>query len=354
MAALVPRLVTARPLARPRLLSTAARHRPFGKQDALRLRVVGTGANVRGPANPGVRVEPAFFEECVELELAAEARELVGRYGYHLQGERATLAVGADGIRADSARRANNARVTGRYERLEQTCAPWGYGDDCDPEALPPAIRALAERLRAHSGYALGRLRDVTINARSDSFFQLDPHVDPPADGDNVFIANLLSSAVLTFTPAQTPPGLERRTDAAAVGERSWSDADVRAARARPSWFAAPRGCSRAGGAGPARARERRWTACSSAGPSCTFAARQGRGGCTRSGRACWSRSRARSAWPTGGGSSTICSAASPSGSRSCSPSSEVGLRGQLISCSESPRRLRDDGRHENKPKHLY
>ncbi|KAG8466638.1 hypothetical protein KFE25_008017 [Diacronema lutheri] len=209
-----------------RALSTRA-HRPFGKQDALRLRAVGTGANVRAAANPGVRVEPAFFDEQFELALAAEARALVDECGYRLQGETATLAIGADGSRASTARRANNARVTGRYERPEQTCAAWGYGDNCQPDALPPAIRQLAERLQAHPSFALGKLRDVTINARTDAFFQLDPHVDPAADGENVLIANLLSSAVLTFTPAQPPAGLERRTDAAVVGERSWTDADV-------------------------------------------------------------------------------------------------------------------------------
>lgn len=208
-------------------MATTARHRPFGKQDALRLRVVGTGANVRGPANPGVRVEPQFFDEAFELELAAEARRLVDECGYHLQGETATLAIGSDGSRTESARRVNNARVTGRYERPEQVCAAWGYGDDCRPDALPPAIRALADRLQASPSYALGKLRDVTINARTDSFFQLDPHVDPAADGENVFIANLLSSAVLTFTPVQAPAGVERRTDAAVVGERSWTDVDV-------------------------------------------------------------------------------------------------------------------------------
>jgi hypothetical protein len=212
-----------------KVLSTVAtQHRPFSKQDALRLRVVGTGANVRGPANPGIRVEPEFVARDEELLLVAEARAMVAAYGYHYAGETATLAVGVDtGARAAASRRVNNARVTGRYERPEQACAPWGYGDSFRPAELPAAIGALGARLRAHAGFALGPLRDVTINARADAFFQLDPHVDPVGDGENVLIANLLSDAVLTFTPARPGPGLAQRRGAAEVGEKSWTDADV-------------------------------------------------------------------------------------------------------------------------------
>lgn len=211
-----------------RLATAATQHRPFGKQDALRLRVVGTGANVRGAQNPGIRVEPEFVARDEELRLVAEARAMVGAYGYHYAGETATLAIGLEtGARDAASRRVNNARVTGRYERPEQKCAPWGYGDSFRPAALPEAIGALGARLRAHAGFALGPLRDVTINARADAFFQLDPHVDPVADGENVLIANLLSDAVLTFTPVRPAAGVAVRRGAAEVGEKSWTDADV-------------------------------------------------------------------------------------------------------------------------------
>jgi hypothetical protein len=188
---------------------------------------VGTGANVRAAGNPGVRVEPAFVSEVAEVELVAEARALVDQFGFHFMGETATLAIGADGSRDTAGRRVNNARVTGRYERPEQQCAPWGYGDDLRHDALPPAIRALADQLHAHPGFALGALRDVTINARSDGFFKLDPHVDPLADGPNVIIANLLSDVVLTFTPVKPAEGIATRSAAVEVGQSSWTDADV-------------------------------------------------------------------------------------------------------------------------------
>ena len=60
---------------------------------------------------------------------------------------------------------------------------------------------------------------------------QLDPHLDPAADGPDVFILGLGSSAVLTFTPPDDvlaamgePP---RRRDPRQIGLSSWSTRDV-------------------------------------------------------------------------------------------------------------------------------
>ncbi|PNH11031.1 hypothetical protein TSOC_002187, partial [Tetrabaena socialis] len=94
----------------------------------------------------------------------------------------------------------NMLRVTGRPEHQQQT-RPWGYGDTMDEAALPPAIRAAACRIRSLPGLRLGRLRDVTINYRHSSFLRLDPHVDPAADGENVFVLSVDAPAVLTLSP---------------------------------------------------------------------------------------------------------------------------------------------------------
>ena len=66
----------------------------------------------------------------------------------------------------------NMLRATARPEAAGQRAPPWGYGDGCDEAALPPALRALAARLRALPGMRLGRLRDVTVNYRRARFFR--------------------------------------------------------------------------------------------------------------------------------------------------------------------------------------
>jgi hypothetical protein len=79
--------------------------------------------------------------------------------------------------------------------------APWGYGASFDAAKLPAPFHAVAARLAACPDLGLGALRDVTVNARADGFFRLDPHLDPPSDGANVFILGLGSPTVLTLSP---------------------------------------------------------------------------------------------------------------------------------------------------------
>ena len=68
----------------------------------------------------------------------------------------------------------NNLRVTGRLERpdLGQGLPPWGYGDDFDATRLPPAIGNLAQRIATCGAFAVGPVRDATVNIRDNSFFQ--------------------------------------------------------------------------------------------------------------------------------------------------------------------------------------
>lgn len=160
-------------------------------------------------------------------------------------------------------------RVTGRPERpdLPHTVPPWGYGDHFDASALPPALAALAQKVADCGHFRVGRPRDVTINIRDNSFFQLDPHVDPAGDGPDVFILGLESSVVLTFTPpeealrAMGVPAARRR-DPHDVGLRSWTDRDVDVLfmprtlvhftqAARSPWMHAIRAGVQVDGAGP-------------------------------------------------------------------------------------------------------
>ena len=184
-------------------VAAARRHRPFAKRDSERLRITGDGAFVLPRANPGIRVEPGFCSVEEGDAIAVDVLEAAAAFGYAYDGDtRAAVLDGSGGVERMTEGLVNNVRVTGRVERPElQTLAPWGYGDDFDSSALPPTLRSLAERVATCGHYAVGPMRDLTINVREQSYFQLDPHLDPATDGPDVFILSLGSTAVLTFTP---------------------------------------------------------------------------------------------------------------------------------------------------------
>jgi len=154
--------------------------RAFARRDVERLRRVSDGSFVRPSANPGVRVEPAFVTEEEAEVLVAEARGAASAYGYDYDGDkRAHVLNPEDGRIEATADLVNNTRVTGRPEKPGQRLPPWGYGDGFDEAKLPPGIRALVAKIRDSGHFDVGGLRDITMNLRSNSFFQLDPHVDP-------------------------------------------------------------------------------------------------------------------------------------------------------------------------------
>ena len=190
----------------PSLLLRASRGlatRACSRRDAQYLRRVSDGGFVLPAANPGVRLEPGFVDEAEEEALAAEARAAALSFGYDYDGDRRAHVLNpADGSIESTREVVNNTRVTGRPEKADQALPPWGYGDDFDESALPPAMGALAGRLRGSGLYNVGALRDLTLNLRRDSFFQLDPHLDPRLDGPHVFVLGLLSSVVTTFSPS--------------------------------------------------------------------------------------------------------------------------------------------------------
>ena len=209
-------------------------HRPIAKRDVEHLRWAGQGGWVMPGDNPGIRVEPAFVSEAEGSQIAAELDAAASAYGYPYDGEARVhlVSAGSGEIEASLDGVVNNLRVTGRLERPElQRLPPWGYGEGFDEAALPPAIGALAAKISSCGAYRLGPLRDATINIRDNSFFQLDPHLDPATDGPDVFILGLESSVVLTFTPSEEelaamgePP---RRRDPREIGMSSWSTRDV-------------------------------------------------------------------------------------------------------------------------------
>ena len=202
-------------------------HRAFGAHELRFAAAMAAAPPLSHATNPELRVLPEVISPLEAEALVREVDEqLLPRFG--LRGKHAGDEVRVQGLPAEDYAalvlpRVNTARVTGRPESASQVLAPWGYGDEFKAGALPAALRVLVERLRLAPGFALGAPRDVTVNVREAAFFKLDPHLDPKADGDTVFIVSLgPTPTVLTFSPPSAP----RRTPED-VSLRSWSDADV-------------------------------------------------------------------------------------------------------------------------------
>lgn len=66
----------------------------------------------------------------------------------------------------------NMMRVTGRFESDQQKLAPWGYGDEFDVAQVPPGLRAVLEKIQGSEVFCLGKPRDITINYRTDFFYR--------------------------------------------------------------------------------------------------------------------------------------------------------------------------------------
>jgi hypothetical protein len=203
-------------------------HRAYGPSESRFLAAMAGAPPYAHARNPGVRVLPEIItprEAAAALEaIDGEILPRFGLAGEHA-GDEVRLAGGTEHA-ALALPRVNTARATGRAESARQTLAPWRYGDAFAAEHLPPALRVVVDRVAAARGFALGSVRDVTVNAREGAFFKLDPHVDPAGDGDTVFVVSLgPSPTVLTFSP---PPrqGAPRRAPAE-VSLASWSAEDL-------------------------------------------------------------------------------------------------------------------------------
>ena len=124
---------------------------------------------------------------------------------------------------------ANTVRCCGRrnshYHPTKEAdqVAPWGHGANFNVSKVPPKLRTIMEMIQKSPLFSVGKPRTLSINKRRNSFFKLDPHINDREDGENIFILNLNSNVVYTFTP----PGEFQHTDPVKIATRSWSDQDI-------------------------------------------------------------------------------------------------------------------------------
>lgn len=185
-------------------------YRPLGGEEEAALRDM-RGACIGAERNPGVRLEPGFVSEAEEQELAHELQTLAAVAGFPYssrdsngddeEGEHYEEEEEDPDEEADSW---DLVRMTGRDEdQPAGSMAPWGYGVHFNRSCLPPALSAVVARIEGLRGYALGPIRDITVNIRRSVDYQMAPHIDPPTDGPNTFVLSLLSGAIVTFSPVQ-------------------------------------------------------------------------------------------------------------------------------------------------------
>uniref|UniRef100_A0A7S0E4S5 Uncharacterized protein n=1 Tax=Hanusia phi TaxID=3032 RepID=A0A7S0E4S5_9CRYP len=199
-------------------------HRPVLREDVERCIRVGGGKLTSDKIDYlGIRVQPDFCSEALASIALREASELLAEHGYSHHGDGGVLIMDEKKQVKETLDIGNTLRCTGRQEFPEQSAAPWGYGDDFQVDKVPPALRAILKSIQDSQSFCVGKPRDLTINRRTNGFFKLDPHLDPVLDGENVFILNLLSNAVITFVP----PGEFQRKDPVQIALRSWTDQDV-------------------------------------------------------------------------------------------------------------------------------
>ena len=240
-------------LIRSHLLSTYSL-RPFNTADCNSCRKMNGDTINANDFNPGIRVEQSFISDEQVRDLLLEVEELKNVYGFKSQD---TLYLNStdinNNIENKNETKSNLAvdsyRITGRSESKHQTRAPWKYAEEFELDKLPNSLRSIAQKITESSIFKFPDnsklsnglklpLRDITINFRSNSMFRLDPHIDPLLDGSNVFILNLLSDSVVTFTPDLTTSysknlkrtsniPLKIRTDEAAISLKSWTDDDI-------------------------------------------------------------------------------------------------------------------------------
>jgi hypothetical protein len=189
--------------------------------------------------HPGVTATPDFLSPRERRALLAEVSPLLKRYGIDLISPlHAAMYRFQQSYLPAPPPPVNMLRVTGRPEHAAQTRPPWGYGDAFDASALPPTLAALAGRVTAAAaerGVRLGPLRDVTLNKRRGFFYRLDPHIDPAADGEHVFIVGLDADTVLTLSPARLQAAASA-ADAAASALGFGDERDALRRSAEASW----------------------------------------------------------------------------------------------------------------------
>ena len=211
----------------------APQHRPVLKIDLDRCIHVGGMRLSEQPLRAfGLRVQDNFCTELQSHMALMEVHELLVKYGYSLPDDQAPIYTMSSLREVNPISRNKEAHIvrcsgrrTSHYhpERSGDQVAPWGYGEDFDVTKVPPKLRSMLEMIQKSPLFSIGKPRSLSINKRRNSFFKLDPHINDHADGENIFIVNLCSNVVYTFTP----PGDFQRNDPIQYATRSWSDKDI-------------------------------------------------------------------------------------------------------------------------------
>ncbi|KAA8496252.1 hypothetical protein FVE85_2407 [Porphyridium purpureum] len=207
---------------------TRRKHRDFNAVDRAALRTA-ENVPVVDMHNPGIRVEQNIIKNVeAELMLCSDLRELARSLGFMSSEPQQVFSAAVAGAEEERRKlgdvQVTPIRVTGRDERQPaDKVAPWGHGDAFDVTKVPAYLQDVERSIRARDAFALGPLRDVTINYRLGRMFKLDPHIDPEADGENVVIVGLNSDTVLTFT--RGGQGLLRTPEQ--IARQSWHPDDI-------------------------------------------------------------------------------------------------------------------------------
>ncbi|GIL51220.1 hypothetical protein Vafri_7286 [Volvox africanus] len=217
----------------PTYNSLPCKHDPISPEQCSLIKCVPDGRPVDPAHNPGARVFPQFLDDTEPL--LKELQPIKREFGINLIEPVHAAIYRWQMSYLSRPPPVNMLRVTGRPEHSQQR-RPWGYGDTFDESALPPVLKATADRIRAISGIRLGRLRDVTINWRHSSFMRLDPHLDPAGDGENIFVLSVDAPAVLTLSPnnwyrlsrwMSLLSFEDERDQVRREAERSWTSYDI-------------------------------------------------------------------------------------------------------------------------------
>eukprot|EP00127_Corallochytrium_limacisporum_P004587 Clim_evm1s169 gene=Clim_evmTU1s169 len=204
-------------------------HRPISVADNKLMRAVGKPNEVLPlHLNPGIRIQRNFISPLEEEKLVAELHQVVNEYGlikFNPDQEHFILSDNGTG-QIDRTGELYTGRVTGRHEDADQITAPWGYADKFKKTEVPPMLYLVMTRLMQSKDFSLGKPRDISVNHRKGALFKLDPRCNPQEDGPNIFVLNLLSPLVITFSPLN-PQRSQIRKDPAHICLKSWTDEDI-------------------------------------------------------------------------------------------------------------------------------
>lgn len=115
-----------------------------------------------------MRVFPGVADAALTARLAAEVDVLRATHGFCLISPISAALYRWQSSFLHKPPAVNMSRVTGRPEHHpQQVHAPWGYGDACDADKLPPALRELADKASRPQNRMRHRLSNKKLGFRS-------------------------------------------------------------------------------------------------------------------------------------------------------------------------------------------